>query len=411
MKDKSVRLIYNMMHALFWFSYAVTWAFTAVYLQDKGYDSVVIGMVNGIGAVLSVIMQPVFAALIRRSSRFDTKRNILLLKLGGLAAGIMLLFPLPGTYTTAVLFLLLAAIDASIPSMLSSLAMDYVNGGKYINYGLARGIGSIIYAVSGLTLGYAVAAVGTQLLMILYAAANVVLLVIVCIFPYDKKQLAAAGETGAANGGERGTEAGSAGKSSSGGIAILRSYGFLGYFLAASVLLFMGHNMINVFLINVVERAGGGSGEMGVALAIAAAVELPVMGCFVKVAKRIPAERLLVATGIFFLLKSLLTIFALQVWMVYAVQFLQFGAFALFTPASVYFINQSMKERDRGLGQALLGSFSLGLGGAGGSVLGGILIRQTGVVGMLVCTTLLALLGALCMGISMRKYGRSKGHE
>lgn len=392
MKDRSVRLVYYLMHALFWFTYAVTWAFTAVYLQDRGYDSVVIGVVNGGGAVLSVVMQPVFAGLIRRSSRFDTKRNILLIKLGTLAVGALLLFPLPGTYTTAVLFMLLAAVDASVPSMLSSLAMDYVNGGKYINYGLGRGIGSIVYAVTGLTLGYAVAAAGTRLLMILYIIVDAALLVAVCVFPYDKKQLAVAGGK----------------KASGGGAALLRDYGFLGYFLAAAVLLFMGHNMINVFLINIVERAGGGSGEMGVALAIAAAVELPVMGGFVKVVKKVPAEKLLVASGVFFLLKSLLTAFASQVWMVYMVQFLQFGAFALFTPASVYFINQSMKERDRGLGQALLGSFSLGLGGALGSVLGGILIRQTGVVGMLVCTTVLAALGAVCMGISMQKYKKEK---
>lgn len=394
MKEKSVRIIYNIMHALFWFSYSITWAFTAVYLQDRGYDSLVIGLVNGIGAILSVILQPMLAALIRRNSRFDTKRNILMIKTGTLAVGAVLLFPLPGFYTTAILFTLLAAVDASVPSMLSSLAMDYVNDGKYINYGLARGIGSFVYALSGLTMGYAVAAVGTGLLMILYVASSLILIGIVLIFPYNKKRPEAADERGTADRKE-----------------LLRSYGFMGYFLAASVMLFMGHNMINVFLINVVERAGGGSGEMGVALAIAAAVELPVMGCFVKVAKRIPVERLLIATGIFFLLKSLLTVFAMQVWMVYAVQFLQFGAFALFTPASVYFINQSMKEQDRGLGQALLGSFSLGLGGAGGSVLGGFLIRQTGVAGMLLCAAGLAALGALCMVVSMKKYGRGRLNE
>lgn len=36
--------------------------------------------------------------------------------------------------------------------------------------------------------------------------------------------------------------------------------------------------------------------------------------------------------------------------MVYLAQFLQFGGFALFTPASVYFINMALEEEDRNAG-------------------------------------------------------------
>ena len=90
--------------------------------------------------------------------------------------------------------------------------------------------------------------------------------------------------------------------------------------------------------------------------------------------------------------------------MIYIVQFLQFGAFALYTPASVYFINKAMDEKDSGVGQALLGSCSLGLGGALGNVLGGFVVEQSGVSGMIVCAVILAVVGFFCMLISCRQF-------
>ena len=54
-----------------------------------------------------------------------------------------------------------------------------------------------------------------------------------------------------------------------------------------------------------------------------------------------------------------------------------------------------MKRKDSGIGQALLGAFSLGLGGALGNVIGGFVLERFGASGMLLVTILLSASGLL----------------
>lgn len=389
-KDKKSTISYIFMHLIFWCSYAVTWSYTAVYLEDCGYNNTIIGLVTGIGAVISVIMQPFLAALINRFQKLNTRTNIVTLKLASILIAAVIMLRPQGVYSVALLFILLAAIDASIPSMLSTLAMESVNAGRYINYGLARGIGSIAYALFSLFLGYAVVWFAPSFLMPAYIVLSAVTVGVSFLFPYSRHA-----DDSNINNSKR-TE-------KDGAISLFSKYPFLLFFLIASVTLFMGHNMINMFLVRIIERAGGTSADLGLALAIAATVELPVMGCFVKLSAKFKINKMLLFSSAFFVIKCVMTLIAMKLWMVYIAQFLQFGAFALFTPASVYFINKTMDEKDSGVGQALLGACSLGLGGALGNVLGGIIVEQSGVAGMIVCSIVLSAAGLGCMFISSRK--------
>ncbi|MDD6571101.1 MAG: MFS transporter [Thermoflexaceae bacterium] len=392
MNIKKITFTYIMIHVVFWCSYAIAWSYTAVYLKSCGYDNSVVGLVTGIGAVISVILQPVLASATIRFPWMNNKTKVILLKILSLILAVAIMAKMPGIYTIAVLFTLIAAIDASIPSMLSSMAMEYVNAGKDINYGLARGTGSIAYALISLFLGYAVEWLGTQFLMVLYIFLGMVTAGITVFFPYEDQKKE---KTKKDNQRRTGIS------------ALFGKYVFLPFFLTASIVLFMGHNMVNVFLLNIIERAGGNSTNLGLALAIAAGVELPVMMFFVKLEKRIKVEKLLVISAVFFTVKSVFTLFAVNVGLVYLMQFLQFGAFALFTPASVYFINKAMEQTDSGIGQALLGSCSLGLGGTLGNVLGGFILDGAGVDAMIWCTVILSAVGIGLMGISARIYEKT----
>lgn len=397
--NMQVTMIYMLIHGIFWCSYAIAWSYTAVYLKSCGYDNLVVGLVTGIGAVISVVLQPLLAELTRRYKKCNTKRTIIAVKLIAVVFTIGIMCKLPGKATIAVLFTTLTAIDASIPSMLSSMAMDYMNSGKYINYGLARGTGSIAYAVFSLFLGYAVGWWGEGSLMLLYITANAVTIGSIMAFPNPKNESESSKKLNAAQKAEKHKD-----KKQS----IIVKYPFLAWFLMSSVLLFMGHNMINVFLLNIIQRAGGNSENLGIALAVSAVVELPVMAMFIRIAHKIKVNKLLVISAFFFTLKGTATIFTVSIGAVYAVQIMQFGAFALYTPASVYFINEALQEKDRGLGQALLGSFTLGLGGALGNVLGGIIVQFSGLNGMLISVAVLSLIGLSFMVYCMKIYGVSE---
>lgn len=390
---KKITWYYNLIHMLFWCGYAIVWSYTAVYLQDRGYTSQVIGLVTGIGAVISVLLQPILAAFIAKNKRMSNLGNVIILKMITMILAAAMMTKLPGLYTVAVLFTIIAGLEASIPSILSSVAMECVNAGVSINYGVARGLGSVLYAIFSLFLGYAVSFFGSGCLMFLYLGASVLTIGMVVSFGKESRQYS----------GARNAEAVETEKNGS-MFSLLKKYSFLKYFLVSAVFLFMSHNMVCVFLPMIIENAGGDSSKLGIALFIAAGVEFPVMSYFVRLSKKIAIEKLLVWSAIFFAIKSAIAMFAGNVALVYLAQFSQFGGFALFTPASVYFINMALKEEDRNVGQALLGACTLGLGGTFGNVIGGMILERAGLFVMVSVSTVFCVVGILLMMVCRNAY-------
>ena len=381
-KVNNAKITYMLSQAVFWCTYGISWSYTASFLSSKGYSSFIIGLVTGIGAVISVILQPVIAAVTRRFNVLCTTRNIIILKTLSLAASAFIMFNPPGAYTTAVLFTVLTAIDASVPSMLSTLAMDYINGGNQLNFGLARGCGSISYAIFTLILGYVVQYLGADILMAMYIVLGFINIITVVLFPVDNSKEHFADNNKDSN--------------------ILRKYPFLIFFLTACVLLYIAHNIFNVFLLNIVQRAGGDNTNLGIALAISAFVELPAMAAIVKIAKKISIEKVILVSSISFTLKAAACVFAVSIPAVYAVSAMQMIAFAPFTPGSVYFINKHMQPHDSAIGQALIGSCTLGLGGTLGNIIGGLVIDIAGLTPTLIFSAILSACGTVVMFMAMR---------
>ena len=396
---KKLNLYYIGTHILFWSGYAIAWSYTAVYLQERGYNSQVVGLVTGIGAVLSVLLQPMLANMIAKNKRMSNMGNVLLLKLITIAMAVLMLVKLPGIYTIAVLFTFIAAVEATIPSILSSIAMEMNSAGGEINYGFARGMGSVGYAIFSLFLGWAVSSFGAECLMYLYIGTSIFTIAVVVMLKNAAKN-PAEGIADKKSDAKREQQA----KKDASMFSLFKKYSYLKYFLVGTVLLFMSHNMVCVFLPMIIENAGGDSAKLGIALAISAMVEFPVMACFVKLSQKIKIEKLLVISAIFFTIKSSVAFFASTVALVYLAQFLQFGGFALYTPASVYFIDMSLQKEDRNVGQALTGACSLGLGGTFGNVLGGMILERAGLSTMLTVSTIFCMLAIGFMVLSRKSY-------
>lgn len=67
-------------------------------------------------------------------------------------------------------------------------------------------------------------------------------------------------------------------------------------------------------------------------------------------------------------------------------------AFALFTPASVYYTNQMMKPQDQFKGQAYL-TMTITMGGVLGSLLGGFILQYSSVSMMLIVCAIVSAIG------------------
>lgn len=118
------------------------------------------------------------------------------------------------------------------------------------------------------------------------------------------------------------------------------------------------------------------------------------MFLFSRLVKRISSSRLVMLCGVFFFVKSLVYLFCGNMMQMYAAQVLQMGAFALYIPSSVYYVNEVMAPQDTFKGQAIMAGTST-LGGVFGSLLGGLIIDYLNVRLMLIFGTIIAFVGML----------------
>lgn len=164
-------------------------------------------------------------------------------------------------------------------------------------------------------------------------------------------------------------------------------------------MLFFSHSIINTYLINIVENVGGTSKDMGITLSISAALELPTMAAFVFLLRKVKCSTLLKISALFFFLKSGVTFLASNIIMIHVAQSFQMLGFALFTPASVYYVNSIIREEDKVKGQSLLGVAIMGIAGTLANISGGKIIDTMSVSSMLLIGTIVAGIGFLfvCM--------------
>ncbi len=131
---------------------------------------------------------------------------------------------------------------------------------------------------------------------------------------------------------------------------------------------------------------------MGFILALAAVLELPTMFLFTWMLKKAKADVWLRISGIFYMIKTLSTLLAPTITVLYFVQAFQMFGFALYTVSSVYYVNSIMEEQDAIKGQAYM-TMTNSLGSVLGALIGGWLLDAAGTTAMLVFATAAAAVG------------------
>lgn len=404
--------------------------YASVFLLERGMSPAGIGALIAAGNVLSAVLQPMAAGIADRSGRVTLKQMIRLAAAAG--AILSLLVGVFGSLKLiAPLYMALAMIANLEMPLVNAVSVYFSNRGYRINFGLARGIGSLTYAAFSYGLGLLAGMFGAGLIpwasMALYVA------VFACCGLFSMKpgttkveeQAGGGGNAAAVQDGGAGLIAaphdGAAGPMAAPGDRpaapadatascapcaahprrrepnFFSRYRTFTLTLAGVVMLFAFHNITCTYMIRMMERFGGGSEEMGLALAVAAVCELPTMLLFSRLARSFRVSTLLAASAAGFVVKSLLLLAAWDVNMILAAQVFQAFSFALFIPASVAFTDQVMKTGDKIKGQAYMTAAST-LGSVAGNLSGGIVLDASGVSAMLVLACAFALGGLLTVG-------------
>lgn len=391
---KSLNIKYMASQIFYFGAFAAMMGYASVYLLYKGFSNSTIGIILSLCSILAVFMQPALASFADNHKNIEIRKIINTIVAIAIILSVALLV-IPTNQT--LIFILIVAIfslETTIMPLINTLAFIFEKYGIQINFGIARGLGSVAYALTSMALGYIVEWSSPDLLPICYVVFNALLFIVVHLFVLPKNaQIVNADE-------ESETEA-----EVQENVSLLKfasKYKKFIVFLLGFVLVYFAHTIINNFFIQIVTNVGGNSSDMGNAVFLAAMLELPTMAYFTKLSQKVNCGTLIKASIVLFLAKHAITYLATNMVMIYIAQVLQMGAYALFIPASVYYVNCKVDNKDIVKGQSFV-TTSMTMSGVFANIIGGILLDAVGVSEVLLIGVILSLIGAVIVLFTVEK--------
>lgn len=384
---KQVECRYAAVQGTYWASNCTLRGLMAVFLTWHGFNDAQIGYTSSLVYCFTISLSLLLSAWADRHPDAPLKRTITGLYLCGLAAAAVLyLLPMP-----VLLLMLVYALDCCFhncaDSILNALMMQYVNNGIPARYGWPRGVGSITYAIMAWVLGS---------LMETYTP-NVILPVFLTLCSLSLLALFFLPDPGPRKLRENQEKVSY--------LHMLKHNPTLVLLLCACVLSGMGQTSATTFLIRVVEKLGGTSRELGIAMFIQAGVELPAMFASGWLLKRFSARGLLVLSFFASGLRLIMLRFAPNLPLLYLIMVFSVFCFGIYGFASVLFVNSIAGQQEKVRAQSLLSlCYTGGLGGILGNLLAGFLIGPLGVDRVLLLSAGLCMAGAATMVLCTRQY-------
>ena len=389
--NKNLTLRYSIHQFAYWAASAGIISFATAFLLEKGFPASQVGLLMACASILSGITQPLLASLAdRATSCILSPLMIGLCSVSTTAFGLLLLDVLSPALFAALYLLGVWSFDSMIPLM-NSTSLYYNNLGCPINYGVARGVGSLAYSLAALALGYVLRLLGPD-----WMIGCVLILLPVCIltilsYPKIPQDVIASQPKAQHDTVETCSVA-----------EFFLRYRWYCLSLSGILLLAMFHSMTENYLIAIMGRLGGDSRHVGIALFIATAVEAMVLFGFNQIRARISDLWLIRIAAFSFLLKSVLFLVAPRIPFLYAVQLLQMTSYSFLSPVQVYYANAKVAPSDMVKGQAFI-TASYTLGCAMGNLVGGQLMQHYGVTAILLAGVIIAALGTIILLLTIHR--------
>lgn len=348
---KILNIGYGCVFGTYWMIYAVVSSFSSIFLLAEGYTNSEIGATLAVANVLAVIIQPVIADFADRS------RRIGVIGLTEIITAMIMLFMVGmftfsgGTPALCVIFVLVIAWHTVMQPLFNAMAFRLEETGYSINFGAARAVGSLAYAVLVAILGTMVEKFGTGLLPVtgeITCALLIVSLVFVGLnFHKTMKQKITDDRRFIPH--RRGT-----GYSDEITLIQFVNRNKLFFLVNVGVVgLFFSNAVLNNYMAQIVDGVEGSTGDMGRILSLMAALEIPTMVFFNRIKERFSCRLLLKVAAVGFAVKITICWLADSVLMLYIGQVFQLVSFALWLPGIVHFTDEIMSKGEAVKGQAL----------------------------------------------------------
>ena len=394
---------YAAIQGSYWPIFCSSYSFASVFLLSRKFDNSEIGIVLALANIFAVFLQPMIAVYADTTKKISLKNLTALL---ALAAGMLTAVRcfIPDVLTVlAVLLVLELTILFSLQPLISALGMKLINRGVKINFGFARGLGSVAFAVCSYIVGVLVERFGPEASPVVSVCFFAILIFFVYTFTKNRPIQSKAEYISAADMQEHiDIDIEETKKEASNVLTFFMQYKQFLLLLLAIAFVFTSHSMINNYFIQITTDVGGNAKNMGFGLGLAAAIELPGMVLFTYMVRKVRCSTILKSSFVFFMIKAILTMLAPSVLMLYVAQIFQFASYALFIPASIYYVNQIISQKDLVKGQAFV-TGAITLGGVSASLLGGWLLDARGVNSMLAVGSIATVIGMMIAFFAIQK--------
>ena len=386
--DRRLNLHYFVMQAGYWAMFAAFCGYQTALLLGRGFSNSEVGVILAARCLAGVIAQPILGGWADRHPLFPLKGLISLCLTVSFGANLLLIF-LPGMslWEHMAVFAVIGAFEISVYPLMDSMAIQFINVGVNIRYSLGRGIGSMAYALFCLYLGWQVARFGLESYLWAHLLVLVVEVALILTFPtFHARPRPAPGE----------------GPQPQSVLRLLRTNPRFTLMLLAVFLGLTAYMPTANYLVNILGGRGGGTGELGAALFWMAAWELPAAFLFNRLYRRWGSGRVMVLAMAAIAVKAALFLLSPNWSFIFLFMPVQILGYGLFTPDSVFFVNESVPRADRVRGQSLMMVASNGLGGMMGSLLPGAVLDWAGVDAMLLLCAVLGAASALLAMVAFR---------
>lgn len=382
---KNLTVRYSVVQFSYWTAAMGAASFVTTYLLGRGLSSGFIGILLAFSGILACLTQPFMASYADRSKKYILPQMILLLSALCIVCFLLQLVPGIPVLLAGLIYILGMWSSDAVHSLLNALSVAYNKAGYPINYGAARGIGSVASGTSALALGFIIAKLGSSWMFIFLIAFRLICMIAILGFPKLEKQHAVSGKMD---------------DSCSISQFFLR---YKWYCLSLLGIGFLGmfHSMTENYLIVIMERFGGDSSNVGTALFISSLSGAPVIFFFSFFHKRMKETSLLKIAALTFLLKAVLFCFAPGIPFIYLYQTLQATSYGFLGPTQVYFAGNRVRPADMVKGQAFIAA-AYSLGCSGGNFIGGQLLNFS-VDTMLIGGIIMALAGTVVLFLTVNK--------
>ena len=387
---KSLQMKYNILHILFWISYLSIYGYIAIFLQYKGLTNAEIGVVSGAGALLSMFVSPFISSLISKINGLSIKKMMLILYFIMLVLFVSLVFFDLPIWLIMMMYVALLCLAVSNVPFLSMICMDYLKAGKYVNFGLSRGMGSVAYAVGAVVVSQMISWINPTVIVYVYIIFSLLLLYVLFSMPDTPvSQVPEAKKVSV--------------------FTIIKNYRTFFLMLLSFAFVYSASNTISTYLINIIENLGGNTSIYGIAIFFMAASEMPFMAITHNLLKKYKAETLLLAAIFFYLVRNFTICFAPNIVIVLIGMMFQGISFGIFTATIAYYVNDYLKVEDQMMGQTMIAMMSSGLGAAIGNIVGGFLQDYFGIESMFVFIGVMTVIGFVIMVLTVKdKIGKKE---